>query len=60
MMPLPTLLTKQLSKWLNILFGAIYPIVSMLIIEVEIGSEWNEFFVFYNVVELFGWVTILW
>jgi hypothetical protein len=53
------LLVPIINKWMNLLFGVLYSGISILIILSDIGSEWHNFFVLYNFVELFVLITIL-
>jgi Family of unknown function (DUF6326) len=60
MIILSIFLAPIINKWTNLIFGVIYAAISILIIISSIGSEWHRFFVFYNFVELFVLMTILW
>lgn len=53
-------LGPQLSKWASLVIGAIYAVISILIIISSIGSEWHRFYVLYNFIELAVLLTILW
>lgn len=53
------ILIPVVSKWMNLIFGFIYSVISILIIVSNIGSEWHNFFVLYNFIELFVLVTII-
>ncbi|MEM9721904.1 MAG: DUF6326 family protein [Bacteroidota bacterium] len=52
MIILSIFLQPSLNRWLNILFGTIYGLISLLIIGLEFGNEWANFFILYNAVEL--------
>lgn len=52
MIVLSIFLQPSLNRWLNILFGTIYGLISLLIIGLEFGNEWANFFILYNAVEL--------
>lgn len=54
------LLQPKLAKWLNIIFGLLYAIISVLIIISNIGSQWMTFIILYQVVELFVFALIIW
>lgn len=60
MIVFPVFLSPQLSKWMNLVFGVIYAVISILIIIYDIGSEWHRFIILYNFIELFVLTTILW
>lgn len=60
MIILSVFLKPSINKWLNILFGLLYSIISILIIISGIGDSWQAFFVLYNVIELFILTTIIW
>lgn len=54
------LLKPLLNKWLNIVLGFLYALISVLIISSQIGNQWYAFYVLYNVVEIFIFATIIW
>jgi len=60
MIGLSVFLPPQLCKWMNLIFGVIYAIISVLIIKADFGSEWHNFIVLYNVIELFVLAAIIW
>lgn len=60
MIPGSILLQPTLVKWLNIIFGFIYAIISVLIIISDISSQWMTFFILYQLVELFVFALIIW
>lgn len=53
-------LAPLLNKWINLFTSAIYAAISILIIISGIDSEWQRFYVLYNVIELFVLITIPW
>ena len=59
MMPSSILLKPMISKWLNVTFGILYAVISVLIIISDISSEWMAFFVLYQVVELLIFFIII-
>lgn len=60
MIVLSIFLQPFINKWLNILFGLLYSIISILIIISGMGDSWETFFVLYNVIELIVLSTIIW
>jgi len=60
MIPVSILIKPTLSKWLKIIFGFIYGLISILIIISDISSEWMAFFVIYQVVELLVFAMVVW
>ncbi len=60
MMPASLMLKPLLAKWLNIVFGFLYALISILIIIADSGHEWMGFFILYQVVELFVFALIIW
>lgn len=54
------MLGPRLCKWANLVTGALYSLISILIIMTTLGSEWHRFYVFYNFLELFVLMTIIW
>jgi hypothetical protein len=52
-------LKPQLNRWLNVIFGFIYALVSVLIFVTEISLEWQTFFVLYQAVEIFVFAIII-
>lgn len=50
----------QLSKWTNLVTGALYSLISILIIITTLGSEWHRFYILYNFLELLVLITIIW
>jgi len=60
MICLSIILKPKLNKWLNIVVGIIYAILSLTIIVSEIGDEWRTFFVIYNLVEILILSIIVW
>ena len=54
------LLKPLINKWLNIIFGLLYAIISVLIIISDIDSKWQGFFVLYNIIEFFVLARIIW
>ena len=48
---LSVFLTPLLNKWLNLLAGFLYALISILIIITGFGDAWQTFFVLFNVVE---------
>jgi len=60
MIALSIFLKPLINKWVNILFGFLYAIISVLIVADSLGDEWHMFFGIFNVVELFVLATILW
>ncbi len=59
MIPASILLRPSLSRWLNIIFGIVYGVISVLIIISDGSSRWMAFFVLYQVVELFIFALII-
>ena len=59
MLPISILLRPILSKWLNIIIGFLYAVISVLIIISDISSEWMAFFVLYQIIELFIFFIIV-
>jgi hypothetical protein len=59
MIPASLFLRPALSKWLNIVFGLLYGLISVLIILSDAGSRWMAFFVLYQLVELFIFFLIV-
>lgn len=59
MIPGSILLQPTFVKWLNIIFGLIYAIISVLLIILEISSQWMTFLILYQVVELFVFALII-
>jgi len=53
-------LKPQVNKWVNIIIALFYAAISILIIVTGIGDKWKMFFVFYNVVEVFIFIIIIW
>lgn len=49
---LSVFLKPLLNKWLNIVVGILYALISLLIIIKSIDSEWQMFFVLYNIIEI--------
>ena len=45
-------LKPQINKWLNVFIAFLYAGISILIIISSISSEWQTFFVLFNVIEL--------
>lgn len=60
MIPFSILLAPGLNKWVNLIAGLLYAVISILIIISTLDSEWHRFYVLYNFIELFVLVTILW
>lgn len=60
MIVLSVFLKPIFNKWLNIIFGLLYAVISILIIVSAIGDDWEAFFVLYNVIELFVLGAIIW
>ncbi len=59
MIPASILLPPVFSKGLNILFGVLYALISVLIILADIRHAWMAFFVLYQFVELFVFALIV-
>ncbi|HHP7242748.1 MAG TPA: DUF6326 family protein [Cyclobacteriaceae bacterium] len=59
MIPCSIMLSQLLSKWLNIIMGILYGIISALIIIMDIGNQWMAFFILYQFVELFIFALII-
>jgi len=59
MIPGSIMLPQLLSKWLNIIMGILYGIISILIIIMDIGNQWMAFFILYQFVELFIFALII-
>lgn len=59
MIILSIFLKPAINKWLNIVFGFLYAVISILIVVAAFGDQWQMFFVLYNVVELFVLLTII-
>jgi hypothetical protein len=53
------LLPRPINRWLNIIFGAVYALISVLIIIADIKHSWMAFFVIYQLVELFVFGLII-
>ncbi len=49
---LSVFLRPKINKWLNIIVALLYTCMSVLIIISSISSEWQKFFVFFNIVEV--------
>jgi len=60
MICLSIVLGAKINKWLNIVIGIVYAILSFLIVISEIGNEWRNFFVLYNLVEILVLSIIVW
>ena len=56
---LSVFLTPLWNKWLNLLAGFLYALISILIIVSGFGDAWQSFFVLFNVVELLVLVLIM-
>jgi len=59
MIPASILLPPRFSKWLNVGFGILYALISVLIILSDIRHSWMAFFVLYQFVELFVFGLII-
>mgnify|MGYP000559389339 CR=1 FL=1 len=59
MIPATILLPASVSKWLNIIVGLLYALISVLIIIADASSEWLRFYVLYQIVELFIFALII-
>jgi hypothetical protein len=59
MIPASILLRPTWGKWINIVFGIVYSLISALIIISDFTHEWMKFFILYQVVELFIFVIII-
>lgn len=57
---LSAFLKARINKWLNIIIGFLYAIISILIIVSGIGNKWQTFFVLYNVIEVVIFSIIIW
>jgi hypothetical protein len=60
MIALSIFLTPVVNKWINLITGVFYAAISILLIISSIGSEWHQFYLLYNVIELFVLLAILW
>lgn len=60
MIALSVLLKPVFNKWLNIIFGLLYAVISILIIVAAYSDAWQGFFVVYNVTELIVLTAIVW
>ncbi|MFK2820901.1 DUF6326 family protein [Flavobacteriaceae sp. LMIT009] len=49
---LSVFLRPKINKWLNIIVALLYTCMSVLIIISSISSEWQKFFVLFNIVEV--------
>ena len=56
---LSVFLTPLLNKWLNLLAGFLYALISILIIVSGFGDTWQSFFVLFNVIELIVLMLII-
>jgi len=57
---LSLMLNRRINKWLNIITGIIYSLLSLLIVISEIGDKWRAFFVLFNSVEIIILGIIVW
>ena len=56
---LSVFLKPIINKWLNIIVAFVYASMSILIIVSSIGSEWQTFFVLFNLIEVVVFLLIL-
>lgn len=49
---LSVFLRPKINKWLNIIVALLYACMSILIIVSSISSEWQKFFMLFNIVEV--------
>ena len=56
---LSVFLKPRLNKWLNLLAGFLYALISILIIVSGFDDAWQSFFVLFNVIELIVLVFII-
>lgn len=59
MIVLSVLLKPVINKWLNIVVASLYACMSILIIFSTIGSEWHQFHILFNVLEVILFVSIV-
>ena len=60
MIALSVVLKPLLNKWLNIIFGLLYAVISILIIVSASGDDWQVFFVLYHAIEVVVLSAIVW
>jgi hypothetical protein len=58
--PASIFLKPAWAKWINIIVGFVYAIISVLIAISNMGSEWMTFMILYQAVEIFVFALIIW